>query len=153
MVGMESSPLIRYSHCPYLSFMYRALLVFHELDLEAGKIDYTIRMNYSTVPTTRRIAQRFNLGLDTTYSRYFLSGYLSLQTMIESAMLNATSLPPNNMKPSIFPQTRTEAATFLHSTLSSSSPFTRLAAILSGVTQLDDDSTQPYGKTIHLQYR
>jgi hypothetical protein len=77
--------------------------------------DYTIRMNYSTVstnrqqsaraaaltaqtcslvaaqlPSTKRVAQRYNLGLDTSYQRYTYSGFLTIQMMIDSYLLQKT---------------------------------------------------------------
>jgi len=66
-------------------------LVFNELDLEHGEIDYTIRMNYSTVPTTRRIHNRYARGLDRGFQGYFTSGFLSLQALVDSYAIQGPS--------------------------------------------------------------
>jgi len=64
-----------------------AVLVFHEFDLDQGRVDYGIRMNYSVVPSTKRTSLRFPRGYDDTYTRYYLSGYLSIQLAVEQAIV------------------------------------------------------------------
>ena len=82
------------------------MVYFDSLDINGGKFDYKIRMNYSLVPTTRSIAKRFFLGIgpwqraaveaswfccsDTTYQRYFFSGFLSIQNLIDTYLLRTT---------------------------------------------------------------
>ena len=69
-----------------------AVIVFDDLTLGGGgtpgSIDFTIRMNYSVIPSTKRLNKRFGKGYDDTYQRYFLSGFLTLQLAIENAIVN-----------------------------------------------------------------
>ena len=53
---------------------FRALSRAHEAPL----LDFDVRMNYSSLPTTRRNVKAFARGLDQTYQGYFTSGFLSL---------------------------------------------------------------------------
>jgi hypothetical protein len=54
-----------------------ALLSFRSLDAVA--VDYSIRLNYSTVPNTNQITNFIARGIDTKFQRYMTSGYLTLQ--------------------------------------------------------------------------
>jgi len=57
-----------------------AIIVFDEF--EEGRVDYTIRMNYTTLPNTNFVVNFVSIGLDTSYQRYYLSGFLTLQQVI-----------------------------------------------------------------------
>jgi hypothetical protein len=59
-----------------------ALIVLREI--EPAKVNYVIRVNYTTLPNTNRIVNRFTLGLDPSYQSYFLSGFLSLQSAVDN---------------------------------------------------------------------
>ena len=72
-----------------------AIISFNELNISNGQIDYTIRMNYSTVPSTRSLQAKFKLGLATDYQDYYFSGFVSLQHMIEDYLLNRTAITQN----------------------------------------------------------
>ena len=52
-------------------------------DLGRGALNYTIRMNYTTVPRTTFITNFIALGLDTTYLKYHHSGFLTLQALVD----------------------------------------------------------------------
>ena len=54
-----------------------ALIVFRSL--EPRRVDYAIRMNYSSLPNTNWVVRWIARGLDTRYTRYHLSGFLTLQ--------------------------------------------------------------------------
>jgi hypothetical protein len=71
-----------------------AVIVFDEIDLQKGRFDYSIRMNYSVIPTTRQNNQKFKKGYDDTYLRYFLSGFLTLQQSIEAALIDVIAAQP-----------------------------------------------------------
>jgi hypothetical protein len=78
----------------------RAVIVFNDLDISNGVVDYTIRMNYTVIPRTTSTQARRTLGLDAQYQRYFWSGFSTLQRTIDDAVLeltardrNVTSLP------------------------------------------------------------
>ena len=43
------------------------------------EIDFTIRMNYTTLPNTNWISRYISLGLSNRYQRYYLSGFMSIQ--------------------------------------------------------------------------
>lgn len=79
-----------------------AILVFNALDLEAGVLDYTIRMNSSVLPTTHSVVDKFQRGIDRDYQDYFWSGFLTLQIMIEEAALGVSSAGPRASDDGIF---------------------------------------------------
>lgn len=58
-----------------------ALIVVHSID--SSNINYEIRLNYTTLPNTNEVVNWITIGLDTTYQRYYLSGFLSLQDSID----------------------------------------------------------------------
>lgn len=68
-----------------------AVLSFKELDIDNGRIDYTIRTNYSVVPSTRYLSSRFLNGVNRRYQGYFLSGFLTLQSTIETYVLEKSN--------------------------------------------------------------
>lgn len=53
--------------------------------------DFTLRFNYSSVPSTKRVFQRFPKGLDTKYRQYIYSGFMTLQRSVEDFLSNATA--------------------------------------------------------------
>lgn len=72
-----------------------ALIVVHSVD--ESNINYEIRLNYTTLPNTNEVVNWITIGLDTTYQRYYLSGFLSLQDVIDdwaferiNGIINAT---------------------------------------------------------------
>eukprot|EP00520_Triparma_pacifica_P008709 CAMPEP_0118657482 /NCGR_PEP_ID=MMETSP0785-20121206/14045_1 /TAXON_ID=91992 /ORGANISM="Bolidomonas pacifica, Strain CCMP 1866" /LENGTH=2195 /DNA_ID=CAMNT_0006550409 /DNA_START=65 /DNA_END=6648 /DNA_ORIENTATION=+ len=46
---------------------------------EPTDIDFTIRMNYTTLPNTNWISRYISLGLNRRYQRYYLSGFMTMQ--------------------------------------------------------------------------
>jgi hypothetical protein len=42
-------------------------------------IDFTIRMNYTTLPNTNWVSRYISLGLNRRYQRYYLSGFMTIQ--------------------------------------------------------------------------
>jgi hypothetical protein len=76
-----------------------ALIVIHEID--PAMINYEIRLNYTTLPNTNEVVNWITIGLDTTYQRYFLSGFLSLQMVIDEWAFDQV----NKMKNSTLSQT------------------------------------------------
>ena len=58
---------------------------------------YAIRLNYSTVPNTNFLHDWIARGLDTRYQRYILSGFLTLQALVDefgfASVGNVTSGP------------------------------------------------------------
>lgn len=58
-----------------------ALIVIHTID--PSNINYEIRLNYTTLPNTNEVVNWISIGLDTSYQRYYLSGFLSLQDVID----------------------------------------------------------------------
>ena len=51
--------------------------------VEPGSVDFTIRMNYTTVPNTHEIVNSANVGLYDQYEKYYLSGFLTLQRTLQ----------------------------------------------------------------------
>jgi hypothetical protein len=49
----------------------------------APSVRYAIRLNYSTLPNTNYITDWISSGLDPRYQRYTLSGFLSLQALVD----------------------------------------------------------------------
>ena len=62
-----------------------AVIVFDELT--PGAVRYTIRMRFTLVPGTDEIASRYYRGLSTSYLKYYTSGFLTLQRLIEDTAL------------------------------------------------------------------
>ena len=58
-----------------------AYVILREISIY--KINYVIRMNYTTLPNTNEIINYFTLGLDASYQSYFLSGFLSVQSAVD----------------------------------------------------------------------
>ena len=56
-----------------------AIVVVNNLDPVGGNVDYSIRMNFTTVPRTMKAAYKRRKGLRAYYKRYYTSGFLSLQ--------------------------------------------------------------------------
>jgi hypothetical protein len=56
-----------------------AIVVVNHLDLFNGKIEYKIRMNFTTTPPTTDTIHRRRKGVLTYYKQYYTSGFLSLQ--------------------------------------------------------------------------
>ncbi|KAL3693440.1 hypothetical protein R1sor_007091 [Riccia sorocarpa] len=61
-----------------------AIVVVKQLDPLNGKVDCTIRMNYTTVPRTWRKVHKRTHGLIDHYKHYYTSGFLTLQSAINS---------------------------------------------------------------------
>lgn len=58
-----------------------AFVVLREVSVH--KVNYVIRMNYTTLPNTNELVSYFTLGLDAQYQSYFLSGFLSVQSAVD----------------------------------------------------------------------
>jgi hypothetical protein len=59
-----------------------AIVVVNHLDLFNGKIEYKIRMNFTTTPPTTDTIHRRRKGVLTYYKQYYTSGFLSLQVQL-----------------------------------------------------------------------
>jgi len=66
------------------------LIVFNLLDLNAAKVDYAIRLNFTQVPYTGIKVNTLIQGMDTTFQYYFFSGFLALQDMVIEYVSNMT---------------------------------------------------------------
>eukprot|EP00899_Mesostigma_viride_P015099 jgi/Mesvir1/23590/Mv18280-RA.1 len=64
-----------------------AMVVFHQLDLEGGILDYSLRMNFTTVPRTYIKVDKWHHDLNDDYKRYFTSGFLSIQRALEGLVM------------------------------------------------------------------
>eukprot|EP01064_Diplonema_japonicum_P000827 TRINITY_DN10555_c1_g1_i2.p1 TRINITY_DN10555_c1_g1~~TRINITY_DN10555_c1_g1_i2.p1 ORF type:complete len:1303 (+),score=294.14 TRINITY_DN10555_c1_g1_i2:84-3992(+) len=72
-----------------------AVIALTQADDDANQYDFTIRMNYSSTPSTRRPHQRFAQGLgEKPFQKYQLSGFTTLQSILTSALLNETYVTP-----------------------------------------------------------
>lgn len=58
------------------------------MDMVIGNIDYKIRMNFTTVPSTWETLHKKRKGLLTYYKNYYTSGFLSLQDAINGYVLH-----------------------------------------------------------------
>lgn len=54
-----------------------AVIVFNALT--PHRLNYSIRLNYSTIPNTYFITNEIARAIDTQYEQYYLSGFLTLQ--------------------------------------------------------------------------
>jgi hypothetical protein len=66
-----------------------ALIVIHEITPE--KVNYEIRLNFTTLPNTRRIIYKNVRGMNTRYQQYLLSGFLTLQSVVDTWAFEYTS--------------------------------------------------------------
>ncbi|CAM9602166.1 unnamed protein product [Ectocarpus fasciculatus] len=53
-----------------------------------GRVDYTIRVNFTTVPNTNTVVDMIAIGLDPSFRSYYLSGFLTLQTTLDRFMFS-----------------------------------------------------------------
>jgi len=73
-----------------------ALVSFQELDFENKKIEFSIHMNWTVLPTTHVLYNRFEYAFSNSFLRYFLSGFLSLQSAVGSYVLKTSASPGNS---------------------------------------------------------
>eukprot|EP00667_Euglena_gracilis_P005341 EG_transcript_5377 len=66
-----------------------ALIVFNQLDAEQRRLSYVIRMNQSATPSTTSTVLTFTRGRSNDYQKYILSGFPSLQHMVEGYFLES----------------------------------------------------------------
>jgi hypothetical protein len=57
----------------------RAFALIAIRDIRPTKVNYVLRLNYSTLPNTNQVVNDLTVGLDTEYQSYFLSGFLSVR--------------------------------------------------------------------------
>ena len=75
-----------------------ALVVFNSLNMSSGDVDFKIRMNYTTVPSTNQLYLRYKYTFDNNFLGYYISGFLSLQSFISNHILSQVE------NSSVFPQ-------------------------------------------------
>jgi len=68
---------------------------------EKDDLKFTIRMNYTTLPNTAQIVKWFSLGLDRSYQRYYLSGFLTLQRTLNEFAFHVESQKNGNCNSSL----------------------------------------------------
>ena len=68
-----------------------ALIVVDDLDPANNLFEYTIRMNQTATPNTRRMVDKFAKGRARHYQEYILSGFPTLQHMLDSWFLGVRS--------------------------------------------------------------
>eukprot|EP00903_Cladosiphon_okamuranus_P005738 g5694.t1 len=57
-------------------------------EASTGRVDYTIRMNFTVVPNTNTVVDMISIGLDPSFRSYYLSGFLTLQTTLDRFMFD-----------------------------------------------------------------
>lgn len=57
---------------------------------EPTNLDFTIRMNYTSVPNTYILVDWYSMGLNKNYQTYILSGFSTLQQTVNEWMFNYT---------------------------------------------------------------
>ncbi|KAK9829531.1 hypothetical protein WJX72_006343 [[Myrmecia] bisecta] len=75
-----------------------ALVVFNE-GPNATVADYTVRMNYTTVPTTSIAVNKWKHGVPVYYKQYLTSGFLSIQAAIDGYVLGQSHLHEASLGP------------------------------------------------------
>eukprot|EP00656_Telonema_subtile_P034977 TRINITY_DN3899_c0_g1_i4.p1 TRINITY_DN3899_c0_g1~~TRINITY_DN3899_c0_g1_i4.p1 ORF type:complete len:455 (-),score=112.16 TRINITY_DN3899_c0_g1_i4:584-1948(-) len=83
------------------AFPLWAIIHFDEL-AQPGVADFTLRFNYTTVPTTKRIFARFPKGLDTEYRKYIYSGFVTLQRSVQDYLRQSPEEPHDTLRLSSF---------------------------------------------------
>nr|XP_024376526.1 ATP-binding cassette sub-family A member 1-like isoform X3 [Physcomitrium patens]XP_024376527.1 ATP-binding cassette sub-family A member 1-like isoform X3 [Physcomitrium patens] len=86
-----------------------AIIVVEHLDIVGGNVDYKIRMNFTTVPSTWDTLHKRRKGLLSYYKRYYTSGFLSLQDAINGYVLQ---LAPKQKQADLFTHKPMWAAPF-----------------------------------------
>jgi len=66
-----------------------ALIVVREVS--NSKVNYVIRQNYTVLPNTNELVNYVAVGLDDTYQKYLLSGFLTLQRSIDNWVFQYTN--------------------------------------------------------------
>lgn len=72
----------------------RTWAIIHFDQTQVDDFQFTIRMNYTTLPNTSRVSNYVARGLDPDYRRYYLSGYLTLQHVLSSFALSRENCNP-----------------------------------------------------------
>jgi ATP-binding cassette, subfamily A (ABC1), member 3 len=68
------------------------------------KVNYAIRQNYTTLPSTNDVIITPAIGINQNYQQYFFSGFLTLQSAVDDWIfqyLNVTSTSSDSTKPEI----------------------------------------------------
>ena len=68
-----------------------ALVVLNEISLK--HVDYTLRFNYSTIPNTNQVINSYFLGFDSSYQKYLISGYMTMQDTVDRWIFDFLNLP------------------------------------------------------------
>jgi len=63
-------------------------------------VDFTIRMNYTTLPNTSRVTKWIARGLSRRYQRYYLSGFLTIQKTLADFVFSTTGCDLSTPLPS-----------------------------------------------------
>jgi hypothetical protein len=69
-----------------------ALIVFR--NVTPTRINYVIRQNFNTLPSTAQLMSKFTLGLQTLFQDYYLSGFMTVQDTVDlwaADYINATT--------------------------------------------------------------
>ncbi|KAH3745165.1 ATP-binding cassette transporter subfamily A [Pelomyxa schiedti] len=80
-----------------------AVVVFYDLNITGGNVDYNIRLNWTQVPYTADTVNSLLQGMDTTFLYYFFSGFLTLQAMVAEYTTNLTDMLGGTLFYSPFP--------------------------------------------------
>lgn len=78
-----------------------AIIILDEV--EPGRVEYTIRMNFTTVPSTNWISRWIAIGIDTRFQRYYLSGFLTLQHTIDDFLMQYERIGINSSETFLSP--------------------------------------------------
>ena len=62
-------------------------------------LDFTIRMNYTTLPNTSRVTRWIARGLSRRYQRYYLSGFLTIQRTLADYVFATSGCDATNPLP------------------------------------------------------
>lgn len=70
----------------------RALVLIVMNAATVERVNYKLRLNYTTLPNTNQIVNDVALGLDTSYQKYFFSGFLTFKDAVDSWIYNYTEV-------------------------------------------------------------
>jgi hypothetical protein len=80
----EADALVHIEAQSGAGFKTLGLVVVDTISDDPPEISYRLRMNYSYIPSTKTIVNRFAVRLDSGYIRYWSSGFLSIQQAVDS---------------------------------------------------------------------
>lgn len=79
-----------------------AILSFDEFDLGKGIVDFSIRMNYSTLPGTSHMGRSIYAGTDHAFLQYYTSGFSTWQSTVAEYVVGRQTQNESGSPPPVY---------------------------------------------------